>query len=728
MTTRLALALCAPAVLLPQTGPGLIATYTGGARTLREVTPSPNFFLAPHESIHPALAPVFQAEWNGILTILQNGDYEFDPEVSMNGKSGRQFPLTAGAHKLTIRSAEARSLRLRWRSTSFDWEPVPRAALSHNISEAPDTSPWQGRLLVRKLGCANCHGGAAPQSALDGIGSRTTAAWLHGFLGTHTIPLEPARRADAAAFLASLKLPADPKFKKPAEVEIGRGGELFGTIGCQACHQLTGLGSKYSHPALTHFLLERHRPSMLLNEQEAGALAGHLVRSINPVAAKTAPPGDPERGKAVIEIAGCLGCHRINGLTSTARRAPPLSNVRGAACSVTRYDIDENQWRQIRMFLAGPQDRSPAPVFELRIHLIEHGCLNCHKAGAEAPSLDGIGEKLRTAWIGEVLWGKKRVRTGRELRMPHYDRERMEPWITSFAKAEGVEPGDGPSPPDFTGIRQTSGLGRIGTDPKEKGMGCIGCHDWGENKSLGEEGPQLVNGTERMRFDWYERWMRNPARILSGTSMPNYFGSMPRDRAMPLIHELWAGMELGPLGKVPEGYRASQPDAEAKPVPGNEPIVIRWDMPGATPAAIAVGLPGGLSYCFDAGRVQLLYSWRGGFLDMTGTLFRKVDKEKLTPTAAIIGDITYKADGFPFRVGTREHVPKARFRGYKLIAGFPEFHYTIDGIEVHESLTPAPGNQAIRRTLRFSPHSQPIWFEGREISPEVSHAEVVIGQ
>ena len=39
----------------------------------------------------------------------------------------------------------------------------------------------------------------------------------------------------------------------------------------------------------------------------------------------------------------------------------------------------------------------------------------------------------------------------------------------------------------------------------------------------------------------------------------------------------------------------TKPGSEEQPIPTDRPIVIRWDMPGATPAAFAVGLPGGVA-------------------------------------------------------------------------------------------------------------------------------------
>ena len=39
----------------------------------------------------------------------------------------------------------------------------------------------------------------------------------------------------------------------------------------------------------------------------------------------------------------------------------------------------------------------------------------------------------------------------------------------------------------------------------------------------------------------------------------------------------------------------------------------------------------------------------------------------------------------------------------------------MDGIDVYERLSPVPGEQAIRRELRFGKVEGPVWFEGREV-------------
>ncbi|MGH9632640.1 MAG: hypothetical protein ACRD7E_30400, partial [Bryobacteraceae bacterium] len=222
------------------------------------------------------------------------------------------------------------------------------------------------------------------------------------------------------------------------------------------------------------------------------------------------------------------------------------------------------------------------------------------------------------------------------------------------------------------------------------------------------------------RYDWYYRWMLNPARILSGTSMPDYFSSMERGSADKAIHTLWAAISLGSRMPLPAGLKVDQGnDPEARPVPGKRPIVVRWDMPEATPAAIAVGLPGKLSYCFDGGESRLRYAWRGGFIDLSETLVKKTDENRLTPTAKLIGDVFYRSGSFPIRVGQFERIPERQFRGYRLIDGYPEFHYEVDGIEVAERILPAKEGSGLERIFTITKVDRPMWFVDESTSQKI---------
>ena len=698
--------------------PGLLAKLSDSAHTLELAVPTPNFYLQAAESLHPQLLPAFTAEFTGEIAILEAGQYRFAPALEIDGRAGSIFQLTSGRHAVRVRFIRppgVASLQLRWMSARFPWEPVPGSAFTHRADSGNRRE--EGRVLIERGGCMNCHAGSSSngwtQVSLDGAGSRLKPAWIFDSLARHFTVLDERQRSDATAFLAAAKAVRETPAPKASEVDVGKGGELFGVLGCAACHTLTGLGAKYiSLGALIETIRERHAPSMLLNDGDALAIASHLMRSDRALAA--APAGDVSRGRSIVEGIQCAGCHA----KAAMQTAKPFAQLTSIDCRLPRPGFTPVERPAADAFLASFRahpDCSPAPVYEVRRMVASQRCLACHRYEETgptatlleaAPVLTGVGMKLKTGWIARVLWDRARVRTGHEIRMPHYLEAQASDWPAWFAKADGVAPGSGDAPPAMTDEQRKRGHGLLGA------MACIGCHDWGKHKALGEEGPDLITAGERMRFDWYERWMQNPGRILSGTSMPPVV-NVERARA------LWAAVEAGPRLPVPEGYigAASALGSEAKPVPGKDAIVVRWDMPEATPAAIAVGLPGGkLSFCFDAGSGYVRYAWRGGFLDLSGTLLRKTDKNKLTPTAELFGDIFYRAAEPPVRVDEQRRAPLFRFRGYRLVAaGVPEFRYDLDAMEVRETLTPALSGNGIHRVVVFSKVDGPVWFEGRAV-------------
>jgi cbb3-type cytochrome oxidase cytochrome c subunit len=770
--------------------PGLVAACKDSRHSIQMVTPSPSFLLEASESIHPSLEPSFECEWRGSVEILRAGSYQFDRGTARVWIGSEEIgdqpqPLTAGTHPLRVSYAREPGLarvRLQWKSENFAWEPLPSTSLTHAASEEPSTEQLlatRGRWLVEDYGCLNCHN--APSSAVEqrrapsltAIGSRIQSGWLHRWLddpkahrADARMPrmLDAGQRRDVATYLSTLNAgSARSDAATPANEDSNQGAMLVGALGCSACHgdsgvSLEGLGSKFQQGGLVEYLIEPAKfepsgrmPSMLLNEREATLLAAHLLQSKNPAAGNPPAPGDAGRGKQLVETSGCLACHELNAPEALSNKlaAPAWNSLKpGRGClsesaaETPRYGLSAQERQAIEAFLANSQqhpDVSEAPVFALRRALDRLQCGSCHTidhapppAGLREapPPLTGAGAKLRTAWFEGVLTGYNRALDWFELRMPHYEREQVQDLIAGFGKAAGVEPDRG-----FSGLvadetARERGHGLLGTNPAKGGMACIGCHDWGENKALGEHGPQLVNAAQRLREDWFHRWMLDPTRILSGTSMPNYFTSTPPEQADETITALWAALLKGGDQPAPDGFeQTAENDPEAKPVPTDTPIVIRWDMPEATPAAIAVGMPGELSYCFDAGETRLRYAWHGGFIDLSGTLLSKRDPEtQLSYTAALVGDIFFRSASFPIRVGRLEEIPRRQFRGYRLIDGFPEFHYTVEGIDVREKIIQAQGAVGIVREFRFDVVDQPVWLlpeaaEGVEITSSVAATE-----
>lgn len=136
------------------------------------------------------------------------------------------------------------------------------------------------------------------------------------------------------------------------------------------------------------------------------------------------------------------------------------------------------------------------------------------------------------------------------------------------------------------------------------------------------------------------------------------------------------------------------------------PYLYRIFMDDASPAAIAVSLPLDLSYCWDPETCSLIYAWSGGFIDNT-----ELWKGHRNANAKIIGSIFYRENmTYPLRIGNLEKTPIVEFKGYRLINRYPEFHYTIDGIDVFELILPKKDGNGLIRTFKISNANKAVWF------------------
>ncbi|MEZ6044516.1 MAG: hypothetical protein R3C11_02825 [Planctomycetaceae bacterium] len=85
----------------------------------------------------------------------------------------------------------------------------------------------------------------------------------------------------------------------------------------------------------------------------------------------------------------------------------------------------------------------------------------------------------------------------------------------------------------------------------EKGMACIKCHTFGEHRATGIQSVDLLRMPQRIRKDWFHRYLINPQVFRRGTRMPSFFfggRSMPNrlDGSIPLqVEALWEYLKLG---------------------------------------------------------------------------------------------------------------------------------------------------------------------------------------
>ena len=154
----------------------------------------------------------------------------------------------------------------------------------------------------------------------------------------------------------------------------------------------------------------------------------------------------------------------------------------------------------------------------------------------------------------------------------------------------------------------------------------------------------------------------------------------------------------------------------------DRPVVQRGFLPDSSPRSIAVGLPGGVSFCFDVAECRLRYAWSGGFLNMKPTWH---DRGAAPPELGGAKFFT-APDTMTLRAGDRGAPPRVKFLGYALIKGLPEFRYQVDGADVKQRITAVEGgglcctfevNDTAAPVTFLPPANAKVTAAGREVTP-----------
>jgi hypothetical protein len=144
--------------------------------------------------------------------------------------------------------------------------------------------------------------------------------------------------------------------------------------------------------------------------------------------------------------------------------------------------------------------------------------------------------------------------------------------------------------------------------------------------------------------------------------------------------------------------------ATLHPYETKAPYLYRVFIEGASPAAIAVCLPMQLAYCWDASACKLRFAWHGGFLDNSDLWKGKGDA-----LAKVVG-MKFFQDSTGYPLGGPG--AKVRYKGYRLVNRFPEFHYTVNGLHVYEMIRPKEDGSGIVRSFRIPGNTKPLVFHG----------------
>jgi len=314
-----------------------------------------------------------------------------------------------------------------------------------------------------------------------------------------------------------------------------------------------------------------HRmPVFRLSDQERDNLAGYLakLRDGSPAVGITADMVDQallESGKTLIAKHRCQACHRLpEGIASSEKPpgTPSLavdSNWREGCIGEAKtpagqphYEITDSKREAIRRYLAAlPNHEQPAPEpLAGALLLRENNCLNCHGRGLgwgifevaqevvarhsrlkpllpalTPPALDSVGDKLHDQALKRVLAESPSRRPWLKVQMPRFRLlpEQREALLAHLIHTDRVperpEKDDWRDPPPEVAL-EIAGRRLVTAD----GFGCTSCHKIGKQQPFEVElkaiGPDLSMLSRHVRRSWYDRWMRDPARMVPRMEMP----------------------------------------------------------------------------------------------------------------------------------------------------------------------------------------------------------------
>jgi cbb3-type cytochrome oxidase cytochrome c subunit len=261
-------------------------------------------------------------------------------------------------------------------------------------------------------------------------------------------------------------------------------------------------------------------------------------------------------GQKLVATKGCVNCHIIEtpGSKLSAGKYPALEEIRASTqpgcTSLThskgpRYSLNENQKTALQTFLKSKQvwPGNKATSYQTSLAFKRFACLNCHQRDGEGgisndlaelikksekaenvddirpPVLTGVGHKLRTSWFRQLLLESGRSRPWMGLRMPQYGSANIQFLVEGLSRVEAAEPDD--SIQVVAPSKELLDAGRLMVG--KNGLGCISCHDIAGIPNTGTRGPDLATTNQRVRYDWYLRWLEQPQRMAPNTRMPQIF-------------------------------------------------------------------------------------------------------------------------------------------------------------------------------------------------------------
>lgn len=378
-----------------------------------------------------------------------------------------------------------------------------------------------GQTLLRTKGCLACHalgenrhGGLVGGGDLNYVAEKRPreffAAWLQkpeSLNQDHRMPVFDLSADDREALSAFLSAQGKaPDAEKPGErkKDHAKAREIAKKYRCDQCHRLPDatevakLAAPRSVAPLTAksdwqktcvvetFKEPRQQPLLWFPSKDAQALQSYFSQRAPRMAKEDFKPD----GAQLILENNCLACHS---------REPQLLGILPQKLSD----------KLVRLAAEFPDLASQLPAMT-------------------PPSLNSVGDKLTdTALANAITRAGPAHRPYLQVQMPRFrlSKEQTATLAGHFIDLDRIPDYERKAAPDPTPAQQAArtlaGKRLVATD----GFSCTACHQVGSVQPVkappNARGPTLSMMQDRLRKTWFDRWVRNPARIIPRMEMPS---------------------------------------------------------------------------------------------------------------------------------------------------------------------------------------------------------------
>lgn len=515
------------------------------------------------------------------------------------------------------------------------------------------------------------------------------ASWAGPGIEKQEIPKASISLADNGRFMRIAG--EQPFVLDRAKVETGR--VLFDKHNCASCHDL-------NQPKHLSMPLEK------LSAKKQGCLAA-------------TPSANVPRFTLTEKQRGEL----VSFLSKTSTLQQPLSAADQAHRTMTALNC----------YACHNRDGQGGPTGSRRAYFKVNGEADLGEEGAVPPHLNGVGAKLKPAWLDKVLTNGASVRPYMATRMPLFGEANLKGLSTALIQADASQK-IGAELVVHSGF--VDGLRLVGNE----GLSCIACHNFAGKPSLGIPALDITTSPERLNSAWFRRYLLDPQKLRPGTRMPPFWPAGVAANQTILdgntekqITAIWSYLSSDKVkNNLPPGLVAPKMEL----IPKTEPVIYRNFIESAGSRAIGVGYPEKVNFAFDANQMRLALVWHGQFMDASRHWTGRGNGWEPPMGYSVVKF----PEGMPFAVidapGTLWPKSKDRASGYQF-KGYnyddkrnPEFRYKYGEIVVTEKFEPArigvKSEAGFRRrlTLMSKMPVKDVWFRAAVADKvvELSHA------